>query len=314
MLGNGDGSFGPQTNYAAGQYATALATADFNRDGLPDLAAVNECGAGGCNARGSVGIYLGKGNGTFKNAMNNAAGYAATSVAVADFNHDGKLDLAVADSCSVPLNNGCSTSTGVYSILLGNGDGTFQAHQDYTTGKGNLGVVTAADFSGDGHPDLAFTAGKSVKVVLGNGDGTFQAPLQYSVTNPYWILAADLNGGGRRSYDLAVPNFTSNTVSVLLNESSVHITLGSSPNPSQEGQSVTFTANVSAAVQGLGVPTGAVTFASGNNFSNANVVNGVATLTMPINQPGTYSVTATYTGDVHFNPRRSTPIIQTVNQ
>src|ERR1022692_2427685 len=95
LLGNGDGTFKPAVNHLIGTmtYATnILATADFNGDGNPDLAIVNE---------GPIGIALGNGDGTFQPQVLYAA--SATSVAVADINHDGKLDLVTtgADSTGV---------------------------------------------------------------------------------------------------------------------------------------------------------------------------------------------------------------------
>jgi hypothetical protein len=80
-----------------------------------------------------------------------------------DFNGDGKLDLAVSDA-----------SANMVSILLGNGDGTFQAHYDYRAAAMPYGLATG-DFNGDGHLDLAVVndASNTVSVLLGNGDGTF---------------------------------------------------------------------------------------------------------------------------------------------
>src|SRR5437773_11798326 len=91
-------------------------------------------------------------------------------VTVADFNGDGKLDLAIA--CPDPeIPPGASTTV---SILLGNGDGTFQTHVDYSAGNSPLAVV-AGNFNGDGNPDLAVTnvGDNTVSIILlGNGDGT----------------------------------------------------------------------------------------------------------------------------------------------
>ena len=95
------------------------------------------------------------------------------SVAVGDFNKDGKLDMAVSN-----YNGG---GPGSISVFLGNGNGTFQSAVDYPTGNGPV-VVVAADFNHDGSLDLATAndTGSSVSVLLGNGDGTFQTHKDYA--------------------------------------------------------------------------------------------------------------------------------------
>jgi hypothetical protein len=99
---------------------------------------------------------------------------------------------------------------------LGNGDGSFQAHQDYATGRDPFSVAVA-DVNGDGIPDVItadnFSTG-TVSVLLGNGDGSFQAPADYATgSNPMFVAAADVNGDGIP--DLVTAN-SSGTVSVLL--------------------------------------------------------------------------------------------------
>src|SRR5439155_7272305 len=96
----------------------SVATADFNGDGKLDLAVANFSG-------NTVSIFLGNGDGTFHVQLDYATGTDPYSVAVGDFNRDGKMDLAVA--------NGLGSSGNTVSVLLGNGDGTFQPHVDYET-------------------------------------------------------------------------------------------------------------------------------------------------------------------------------------
>ncbi len=125
-------------------------------------------------------------------------------VVVADFNGDGKLDLALA------------TNNSLVSVLLGNGDGTFQTKIDSATGAKAYSIA-AADFNGDGKLDLVTTANDDGKVyvLLGNGDGSFQAKVGYAVgALPRFVAVGDLNGDGK--IDIAVANRSSNTVSVLL--------------------------------------------------------------------------------------------------
>ncbi len=142
---------------------------------------------------------------TFSPAVNYPAGSFPHAVAVGDFNHDGKLDIAVMD--------GTDNNVG---IMLGNGDGTFKPTVYYNAGKGAWTVVVR-DFNGDGKLDLAIanSNGGNVSVLLGNGDGTFRTAVNYSVGSIPWdIIAGDFNGDGK--LDLATANQGSSNVSVLL--------------------------------------------------------------------------------------------------
>jgi len=151
----------PAAPPATGSSPVAVAVADFNGDGKPDLAVVNN------TSPGSVSILLGNGDGTFASQVQYATGNTPVAVAVADFNGDGKLDLAVLNNVSPP--------PGSISILLGNGDGTFQPHVDYAVGQTPV-ALAAGDFNGDGNQDLAVVnqGDTAVSIMLGNGDGTFQ--------------------------------------------------------------------------------------------------------------------------------------------
>src|SRR5439155_11212913 len=111
-----------------------------NGDGILDLAV-----AGGSG----VTVLLGNGDGSFRTPQSYPIGMNPTSVAVGDFNGDGKLDLAVANAGTYP-----DYTDGSVSILLGQGDGTFLPAQTYAAGK-NPKSVSVGDFNGDGHLDLA---------------------------------------------------------------------------------------------------------------------------------------------------------------
>jgi hypothetical protein len=209
LLDNGDGTFQAPQSYAAGPEPVSLTVVDFNGDGVLDIAVANN------DSSGTVSVLLGNGDGTFQTAQSYAVGDDPTSVAVADFNGDGKLDLAA-------VNFGTDADLkGTVSILLGNGDGTFQAAQNYLVGSFYPGAVAIADFNGDGKLDLAVAntgtpsnQGDSVCILLGNGDGTFQAAQSYAVGGaPTFLAVGDFNADGFP--DLAVTNSASGTVSIL---------------------------------------------------------------------------------------------------
>ena len=206
LLGNGDGTFQAARTFGVGYQPFAVAADDFNGDGMPDLA-VTARGSITGGFPGTVAVLLGNGDGTFQAAQNFRVGRDPDSVAVADFNRDGKPDLAVA--------NGDSQSV---SVLLGNGDGTFQAAQNAYPGV-TPGSVAVGDFNGDGVPDLA-VANVSyfrVSVLLGNGDGTFQAKRDYPAVGAWAVAVGDFNGDG--TLDLAVSSgrdYFLHNVSVLL--------------------------------------------------------------------------------------------------
>src|SRR5262249_31341063 len=178
-------------NYSTGVAPGTVAVADFNRDGIPDLAVANRGGTTTGDHQGTVSILLGKGDGTFRVAVDYAAGTNSSAVAVGDFNGDGIPDLVVGNGTAI----GSSDNV---SVLLGNGDGTFQAAVNYAVGSLPI-FVTVGDLNGDGNLDLAVANGGSntVSVLLGNGDGTFQMAKNLPVgTTPQTVAIGDFNGDG----------------------------------------------------------------------------------------------------------------------
>ena len=185
--------FKPAVNYAVGTKPVAVAAADFDGDGKIDLAVVNS-GDASVGDDGGVSILLGNGDGTFRAAVNIPAGKSPVSIAVADFNGDHRLDLAV-----INFDGG----SGNVCILLGNGNGTFQSPADYAVASGP-NVVAVADFNGDHKPDLVVSA-SSISVLLGNGDGTFQSHVDLAFGGR-GIAVADFNDDGKD--DLAALAFS----------------------------------------------------------------------------------------------------------
>jgi len=144
-------------------------------------------------------------------------GGSAIGIAQGDFNNDGMLDLAVTQVTNVP---GVG-SRGFLSIMLGNGDGTFQPPTNIALPTSPVvafgyGII-ARDFNGDGNVDLAVASFELRQVLYfqGNGDGTFAAPVAATLTHrPVGLQVADLNADGK--LDLVTVNSSDNSVSVLL--------------------------------------------------------------------------------------------------
>ncbi len=181
---------------------------DFNGDGRTDLAVTNE-------TDNTVSVLLGNGDGTFQPQVTYAVGGNPDAIVAGDFNGDGRTDLAVVNLGSFDANFNLIPGSCSVSVLLGNGDGTFQPQVTYAVGQGPASIATG-DFTGDGRTDLAVAnAGdNTVSVLLGNGDGTFQSQVTYAVgQDPWAIVAGDFTGDGHT--DLAVAD-AGNTVSVLL--------------------------------------------------------------------------------------------------
>ena len=188
-LGNGDGSFGPATGFSLATQPLGIAIADFNGDGRRDIAVAIH--GPEINSQGKVAILIGQGDGNFAQPVLYSLDHNAVRLVAADLNGDGKLDLAVA------LQHFSSPKNGL-AVLLGNGDGTFQAAT--TSVSGDMRDLTAADLNGDGNIDLALSPlyGNEIEVLLGNGDGTFKVAVNYSANDSTGtVVATDLNGDGK---------------------------------------------------------------------------------------------------------------------
>ncbi|HEU0210137.1 MAG TPA: VCBS repeat-containing protein [Candidatus Udaeobacter sp.] len=163
---------------------TGCISGDFNEDGKIDFACSDYTSY-------TVNVLLGNGDGTFQPYVTYPTGTAPITIAPADFNEDGHVDL---------VTNG----RGVVCILLGNGDGTFGPHRDFGAIPLDEGELKTADLNGDGHMDVVIGnyAYPSVSVFLGNGDGTLQSAVSYRAPHAALLVVGDYDQDG--NLDLAV--------------------------------------------------------------------------------------------------------------
>ena len=210
LLGNGSGGFSQAAGspVAVGANPNSIAVGDVNGDGKSDLVVANA-------SSNNVTILLGNGSGGFGQAAGSpiAVGTGPFSVAVGDWNGDGRLDLAVA-------NNG----DGDVTILLGNGSGGFSQAAGSPVPSGTQPAsIAIGDVNGDGKPDLAVAnfLSNDVTILLGNGSGGFSqaagSPVAVGAA-PASVVVGDVNGDGK--LDVAVANYGSTTVTVLLGNGS----------------------------------------------------------------------------------------------
>jgi hypothetical protein len=272
LLNNGDGTFGPVQLLSNVSAAFSFAVGDIDGDLKPDIL------VGDSGTTPAVHVFRGNGDGTFQSPIDVSLSTVPGSIYLADFNLDGRPDLAVTvfNGLDVFFGNGDGTfqsptlvGTGFASFTLllkdlnqdgkidiagffhgifthttsfetrlGNGDGTFQAAISNGNTSGALSLLE--DFEGDTVPDAVSQGAGSIFLWLNNGDGTFQSPVSFSAgASSSGIAAADLNNDG--ASDLIVTNTDQNAVSVLLN-AGTQISVNSvalNPSTISRGQSAT---------------------------------------------------------------------------
>jgi hypothetical protein len=195
-------SFFSPVSYPVGSLPQAVVAADFNNDARPDLAVTNYLD-------NTVSVLLGNPDGTFQPARNSATGNNPSSLAVGDFDADGKNDLVAVNAYSGA------------SVLLGRGDGTFQAPASIGAGY-DWQSVAVGDFNADGKLDLGAVSNwynygyySSANVLLGTGTGTFSGPSWSDLGYGYHTAAAVADFNGDLKLDLAARNYDTGTVEML---------------------------------------------------------------------------------------------------
>ena len=249
LPGRGDGTFGPPIDRPVLQESfSSLAVADFDGDGLPDVATL---GVSFIVPSVFLHVYFNNGDGTFRNPVDTLLGFQAQGIAVADFNHDGKMDVVVGRSnasvigdVAVFLGNGDGTfrnsanftdgpsfATGDFNhdgimdfiavpdLFLGNGDGTFRQVKGVFNRNvflPNSGLPHVADMNGDGIPDVVIADRDLLTVFINNGDGTFEQPAIFAAGGSRDLALVDLNHDGLPDV-AAIGAELNNAVSLLLN-------------------------------------------------------------------------------------------------
>jgi len=289
LLGDGTGGFSPATGspFATGTNPQSVVVGDFNQDGHSDVAVANS----GSN---DITVLLGDGSAGFTQAAGSpfAGGNQPLSIKTADFNGDGRPDLAIADG------------GGTVTVLLGDGSGGFSSAvgSPFTAGSDTYSVA-ATDLNGDGYVDLATVnfADNTATVLLGNGSGGFTAAIgsPFSIgANPASVAAGDFNGDGHP--DLAMVNSTDNNVTVLLN---------SAPLLTANPRSLTFYASAGQAAS-VSIPVSVTSARTGSTYtvSSSQTWLGGSPLSSPTGSTTNVTLSAdptsltagTYSGIFHF--------------
>ncbi|MCU1312065.1 MAG: hypothetical protein JWO20_3190, partial [Candidatus Angelobacter sp.] len=342
FIGNGDGTFQPRVSYAVGSKPSAVAVADLNKDGKPDIIVVNRTTDSPGNS-GTISVLLGKGDGTL-NAASQTALFSArpVSLAVADLNGDGNLDVIVANELNsvlrilvgrgdggfqqllltdngtggtsviaVDMNNDLLPDLVVgyfdgVKVLINNGNFTFQPAAIYPAGIPL--VVNSGDYNMDGKPDiLALSNFNSVALLVNNGDGTLKPAIHFASSwNPVAVVNGDFNGDG--ALDAIVVNSNTNSAGVYLNAMATVLSVSSSPNASVYNQPVQVTSSVASFARGRAKPTGTVVIKADGIQLLSGAIGTTPLSVSKLFTTGTHDITVEYSGDSNFGPTTSSSI------
>ncbi|HEY2470767.1 MAG TPA: FG-GAP-like repeat-containing protein [Terracidiphilus sp.] len=310
---------------------------DLNKDGFADLVTVGQT---------ELTVTLGKGDGTFKPAVNySLGGTDGNAVVVRDINGDGKLD-------AITANYGSSS----VSIFLGKGDGTFQAAKEYTVTSHPVDIAIG-DFNGDGKLDIAAASATKITILLNNGAGGFTTGTTFTAGTsvegigaaslrgngladlmvvdsterslrlfynsggakfgsavvfplgdmPTSLVVSDINGDG--AMDVAVAMSNSSAIPLFLNHGGTGLEESMGP---LSASSFAISLKVTAGVKGDPTPTGTVTFRDGTKvLATAALSGGTAKITATLSK-GTHVIAAAYNGSSFFNPHSGISVSWTV--
>ena len=295
LLGNGDGTFTSTTSLATGSSPVALVVGDFNGDGKADLAVAQTL----LNSSGGVLVLLGNGDGTFTASNVQFSQGTSSSIAVGDFNGDGKPDLAVGTSSGFSV-----------AVLLGQGDGTFDTSASRTAG-GIAYSLAVGDFSGDGNTDIALFGSYSGLVLL-------TQPAQAAVATVTGISPV---GEGTHQIIASYPGDVTYSPSVstaigLTASPGTTLTLSADPiNSSDSGQTVTLTATLTPFSVPQRTTNGeSIMFYDGTgSIGSGNLQSGVATLSTTSLRAGPHTFKSVYVSDGDLGSSISNALSYTVN-
>ena len=289
LAGAADGTFGTATVIGASSGPYFVASGDFNGDGLPDVAVAEE-------ATNTVSVFLGNGSLTFATSVhyNSASGAnGARAVTVTDLNGDGVSDLIVSNY-----------SNNALSVLLGLGTTTTTLTS--TTNPSTVGQAVSITATVSPTTAQGIVTLKDGSLTLGSGTlnaGTVNFLPTFTTAGTHNLVA--LYAGN--TYNAAS---TSSTLSQVVGQAAVSVSVSTQATPITFGNSAAFTANVSPTAA-----TGTVTFLDGGTAVGTSALSvGVASLNVPNLSAGAHSITAHYDGDANYLTNVSGAITQTVNQ
>jgi hypothetical protein len=318
LLGKGDGTFQAAQFTAAGSEAFEPVLFDANGDGKLDVVLSDvpfSLIALGSSGTFNTLLLLGKGDGTFQPPSTLVANNVNTHTMAGDVNGDGKTDLVILTAGDVDDYGTIDPSTAGVLTLVGKGDGTFTPQPLYLPGF-SAAAGLLADFNGDGRLDLALSELYSQDftdpvaggvVALGNGDATFTATHSFEAgAGSSLILAGDFMKDA--ALDAVYVSSTGGS-SLLINQGGTTVALTATPASIYQGQDVSISAKVTAALAGKPQPTGTITLMeAGATLGSGPVDSGSASITLTGLAIGTHIITAAYSGDSNFNANSSTSI------